>query len=100
MITVKLFHALFYLGFKCEWASVKGRRLYVGGLGKVWTTPTGEVVNHDPQWVKSIGPLGDVQHLDWRQQYNALREATGIKDPGLSMFLLVIFISFSDIVMF
>jgi soluble calcium-activated nucleotidase 1 len=28
-------------GFKCEWMSVKDNRLYVGGLGKEWTTPKG-----------------------------------------------------------
>ncbi len=26
-------------GFKCEWATVKDNHLYVGGLGKEWTTP-------------------------------------------------------------
>ena len=28
-------------GFKGEWMTVKNERLYVGGLGKVWTTTTG-----------------------------------------------------------
>ncbi|XP_005098146.1 soluble calcium-activated nucleotidase 1 [Aplysia californica] len=69
-------------GFKCEWATVKDHRLYVGGLGKEWTTGTGEVVNLNPQWVKSIGRDGDVKHLDWHERYNALREKTGMLLPG------------------
>lgn len=69
-------------GFKCEWATVKDGRMYVGGLGKEWTTTDGEVVNLNPQWVKSIGPSGDVQHHDWSSNYNALRKKTGTYLPG------------------
>ncbi|XP_059168964.1 soluble calcium-activated nucleotidase 1-like [Physella acuta] len=69
-------------GFKCEWATVKDQRLYVGGLGKEWTTETGEVVNLNPQWVKSIGISGDVEHMDWHDKYDALRAKTGTLLPG------------------
>ncbi|BFZ17677.1 hypothetical protein BsWGS_20716 [Bradybaena similaris] len=69
-------------GFKCEWATVKDQRLYVGGLGKEWTTETGEVLNLNPQWVKSIGPKGDVVHIDWHEKYNALRTKAGMLLPG------------------
>lgn len=69
-------------GFKCEWATVKDGRLYVGGLGKEWTTTDGEVVNTNPQWVKSIGPMGDIQHHDWKDNYNALRAKAGTTLPG------------------
>ncbi|KAH3872186.1 soluble calcium-activated nucleotidase 1-like [Dreissena polymorpha] len=69
-------------GFKCEWATVKDRRLYVGGLGKEWTTTDGEVVNTNPQWVKSIGIAGDIQHHDWKGNYNALRAKTNMNLPG------------------
>ncbi|CAL1533529.1 unnamed protein product [Lymnaea stagnalis] len=69
-------------GFKCEWATVKNQRLFVGGLGKEWTTEKGEVLNLNPQWVKSIGPDGDVEHLDWHDKYNALRQKTGTLLPG------------------
>ena len=57
--------------------------MYVGGLGKEWTTTEGEVVNLNPQWVKSIGPDGDVQHHDWSANYNALRRQTGTYLPGM-----------------
>lgn len=69
-------------GFKCEWATVKDGRLYVGGLGKEWTTTDGVVQNTNPQWVKSIGPNGDVRHHDWKENYNALRAKTGMNLPG------------------
>lgn len=39
-------------GFKCEWMTVKERKLYVGGLGKEWTTAKGVLVNRFPQWIK------------------------------------------------
>jgi len=69
-------------GFKCEWAAVKDDRLYVGGLGKEWTTPEGELVSRDPQWVKSIDADGRVFHHSWVPVYEALRKATGTSNPG------------------
>ena len=50
-------------GFKCEWATVKDNELYVGGLGKEWTTPTGEVINFNPMYVKKISPTGQVNEM-------------------------------------
>ncbi|KAG5853642.1 hypothetical protein ANANG_G00028160 [Anguilla anguilla] len=69
-------------GFKAEWLAVKDQQLYVGGLGKEWTTTTGEVVNDNPEWVKVVGFHGDVHHLNWVPQYQALRSAAGISPPG------------------
>ncbi|XP_056266229.1 soluble calcium-activated nucleotidase 1b [Pseudoliparis swirei] len=69
-------------GFKAEWLAVKDEHLYVGGLGKEWTTTSGEVVNDHPEWVKVVGRHGDVQHENWVPHYNALRSATGIQPPG------------------
>ncbi|XP_029290760.1 soluble calcium-activated nucleotidase 1b isoform X1 [Cottoperca gobio] len=69
-------------GFKAEWLAVKDEHLYVGGLGKEWTTTSGEVVNNHPEWVKVVGYHGDVQHENWVPHYNALRSATGIQPPG------------------
>lgn len=69
-------------GFKGEWMTVKDNTLYVGGLGKEWTTPTGELVNFNPQYVKSIGPSGDVVHHNWRSVYESVKNALGIKSPG------------------
>ena len=69
-------------GFKGEWMTVKDNTLYVGGLGKEWTTPTGELVNFNPQFVKSIGPSGDVVHHNWRNVYERVKTELGIVSPG------------------
>ncbi|KAL4648644.1 soluble calcium-activated nucleotidase 1-like [Arapaima gigas] len=69
-------------GFKAEWLAVKDEHLYVGSLGKEWTTTTGEVVNNNPKWVKVVGFRGDVEHQNWVPQYQALRSAAGIVPPG------------------
>ncbi|XP_071359844.1 soluble calcium-activated nucleotidase 1b isoform X1 [Trachinotus anak] len=69
-------------GFKAEWLAVKDEHLYVGGLGKEWTTTSGEVVNNNPEWVKVVGYHGDVEHENWVPYYNALRRAAGIQPPG------------------
>ena len=69
-------------GFKAEWLAVKDEHLYVGGLGKEWTTTSGEVVNNNPEWVKVVGCNGEVDHKNWVPYYNALRNAAGIKPPG------------------
>ncbi|KAH0629379.1 hypothetical protein JD844_011428 [Phrynosoma platyrhinos] len=69
-------------GFKAEWLAVKDEHLYVGGLGKEWTTTTGEVLNENPEWVKVIGYKGNVAHENWVANYNALRTAAGIRPPG------------------
>ncbi|XP_017461689.1 PREDICTED: soluble calcium-activated nucleotidase 1, partial [Rhagoletis zephyria] len=69
-------------GFKCEWMTVKGGHLYVGSLGKEWTTASGDrVLNADPQWVKRVSVEGAVEHLDWRPAYAALVRAAGITSP-------------------
>lgn len=69
-------------GFKAEWLAVKDEHLYVGGLGKEWTTTSGEVVNNNPEWVKVVGYQGDVHHENWVPHYNSLRNAAGIEPPG------------------
>ncbi|KAM4750971.1 soluble calcium-activated nucleotidase 1b isoform 2-T2 [Anableps anableps] len=69
-------------GFKAEWLAVKDEHLYVGGLGKEWTTTSGEFVNNNPEWVKVIDHKGGVEHENWVPYYNALRRAAGIKPPG------------------
>lgn len=95
-------------GFKCEWMTVKDKKLYVGGLGKLqlyiflyffelinlwsinkgkeWTTPQGVLVNHNPQWIKIIGHRGDVVHLDWTENYNKIRSSLGFSYPGYMIF--------------
>ena len=69
-------------GFKGEWSTVVGDKMIVGGLGKEWTTQTGEIVNHDPMWIKEISCDGGVSHHNWRHRYLAVRESVGITWPG------------------
>jgi soluble calcium-activated nucleotidase 1 len=66
--------------------AVKDQKLYVGGLGKEWTTAKGVYVNNNPQWVKVVGHLGDVTHLDWGYAYNAMRTLLGFGFPGYMIF--------------
>jgi len=69
-------------GFKTEWSTVKGTELYVGGLGKLWTSGTGEVINDNPQWVKIVSPSGEVRHVNWKNHYGEMSKALGISHPG------------------
>ncbi|XP_031601929.1 soluble calcium-activated nucleotidase 1 isoform X2 [Oreochromis aureus] len=69
-------------GFKAEWLAVKDEHLYVGGLGKEWTTTEGEFVNNNPEWVKVVGFRGDVRHENWVPKYTSLKSAAGIEQPG------------------
>ena len=73
-------------GFKCEWMTVKDKHLYVGGLGKEWTTTKGVLVNDYPQWIKIVGPLGDVTHANWSSNYNKIRTKLGYSFPGYMIF--------------
>lgn len=69
-------------GFKSEWATVKDQQLYIGGLGKEWTSAKGELIHLNPQWIKIISPTGEVEHVDWHNKYEKLKAAVEIKTPG------------------
>ncbi|XP_072168222.1 soluble calcium-activated nucleotidase 1-like [Diadema setosum] len=69
-------------GFKGEWMAVKDQHLFVGGLGKEWTTTTGVLQNLNPQYVKVVNHLGAVHHLNWVGNYNAMRNTAGYPYPG------------------
>ena len=69
-------------GFKCEWATVKDEHLYIGGLGKEWTTNEGVVLNFNPMYVKRISSTGEVNHIDWHDFYVKMRSSAGIEFPG------------------
>lgn len=69
-------------GFKSEWATIKGQQLYVGSMGKEWTTSDGEFESYDPMYVKVVNTMGEVHHLNWVNNYKALRQALSIEWPG------------------
>ena len=68
--------------FKAEWMTVKDEMLYVGGLGKEWTTPAGEFVNNNPMYIKVISHTGEIEHVNWVNNYHKLCKAVGIEYPG------------------
>ncbi|KAG6798050.1 soluble calcium-activated nucleotidase 1 [Apis mellifera caucasica] len=69
-------------GFKCEWATVKDEHLYVGSMGKEWTTASGEFQHNNPLWIKIISPRGEIYSLNWISNYKRLRQAIDIEYPG------------------
>jgi soluble calcium-activated nucleotidase 1 len=56
--------------------------MYVGGLGKEWTTSSGELLNFNPQYIKKISTNGEVEHLSWVSNYNKMAQALQIHFPG------------------
>lgn len=60
-------------GFKSEWATVKDHILYVGSMGKEWTTSMGDFQNHNPMYVKAISTTGEVRSINWANNYKQLR---------------------------
>lgn len=69
-------------GFKSEWASVKDDKLYIGSVGKEWTSATGEFINNNPLWIKIVSSDGTVEHVNWIQNYKKLRNSINIEFPG------------------
>ncbi|XP_031828756.1 soluble calcium-activated nucleotidase 1 isoform X2 [Nomia melanderi] len=69
-------------GFKSEWATVKDENLYVGSIGKEWTTASGEFEHSNPLWIKVISPRGEISSLNWISNYKRLRQALHIEFPG------------------
>lgn len=70
-------------GFKSEWAAVKDQMLYVGSMGKEWTTGTGEYENDNPMFIKIVSPTGSVKSVNWSYNFKRLRqESAQITWPG------------------
>ena len=69
-------------GFKSEWATVKDEHLYVGSMGKEWTTPSGEFEHNNPLWIKVVSSRGEIESLNWISNYKRLRQAINIEYPG------------------
>lgn len=72
---------MLFIGFKNEWATVKGSKLYVGTHGQEFVVNQ-KPVNWDRMWVKTINRDGVVKHLNWTDNYIKLRAAFGIHFPG------------------
>ncbi|XP_040573817.1 soluble calcium-activated nucleotidase 1-like [Lepeophtheirus salmonis] len=63
-------------GFKCEWMTVKDDCLFVGGHGLK--------INQSKKtmYIKKISKEGEVEHISWVDQFEAIRKVIGITDPG------------------
>lgn len=56
--------------------------LYVGSMGKEWTTSSGEFENFFPMYVKMVSTSGEVRHINWVDNFKAIRGSMGINWPG------------------
>ncbi|XP_050549055.1 soluble calcium-activated nucleotidase 1-like [Daktulosphaira vitifoliae] len=68
-------------GFKGEWATVVGEKLYVGSHGTEYFSSEDEVSNVN-MWVKVINKDGVIEHVDWTNMYKKLREKLHIDSSG------------------
>ncbi|XP_034830566.1 apyrase [Maniola hyperantus] len=69
-------------GFKIEWATIKDKVLYVGSMGKEWTTAGGDFESFDPMWIKAVNMHGEVQHISWVHEFKSIRSSIGVEWPG------------------
>jgi len=72
-------------GMKWEWATVKDDTLYIGSMGKEYTNPDGSIANTNNLWIATICPKGQVERIDWTNQYNFVRRALGAEAPGYAI---------------
>ncbi|EKE38478.1 hypothetical protein ENUP19_0311G0018 [Entamoeba nuttalli] len=69
-------------GMKIEWATVYKDSMYIGSIGKEFTTPTGEYLNDNPLYIKKIDQNGKITAINWKNKYNNLKNAVGIYGDG------------------
>lgn len=68
--------------FKAEWMTRKDGCMYVGSTGKEFTDDDGKIGDTDRLFVKQITPDGCVTHVNWLENYLAVRAKVGISFPG------------------
>lgn len=64
------------IGFKCEWATVKDGKLYVGSHGRLEGRP-----GYPPErmrWIKIVDKNWKVKHVNWSKNYDKLARAVGL----------------------
>ena len=67
---------------KFEWATVKDGLMYVGSFGKEYTNNRGEITHTNNLWVIVIDKAGKANHIDWTENYDAVRKELGLEAPG------------------
>ena len=71
-----------FVGMKHEWATVKGKDLYIGSMGKEYTRSDGKILNYNNLWISIITSYGEVRHVDWSNEYDYVRSKLGASLPG------------------
>jgi len=69
-------------GFKCEWMTVKDDTLYIGSMGKEWTSLSGEHINNDPLFVQTVKVDGTTASLDWSENFHRIDREVGIESSS------------------
>ena len=69
-------------GMKWEWATVKDDELYMGSMGKEYTRLDGSVQNRNNLWVSVMKRTGEVNRIDWTDQFTFVRDQLGAGYPG------------------
>lgn len=72
---------------------MKDEQLYIGSMGKEWTTSLGEYEHDNPMWVKVVSSRGEVHSLNWISNYKRLREAISIEFPGT--FIIIFYVRYT-----
>lgn len=61
-----------FKGFKSEWATLKGNEMIVGSHGK----------KPQEEWIKVIGSKYELRSINWRENYQRIRDALSIGSRG------------------
>ncbi|VDO66025.1 unnamed protein product [Heligmosomoides polygyrus] len=67
---------------KAEWMTLKDGEVYIGGHGTEYIDQNQQVVNRYAMWIKVVSPDGLIKHVDWRRNFNRIRNAAGFPFPG------------------
>lgn len=76
-----MINQLYCTGMKTEWATVQGSNLYVGTHGIEKTYPN-KSISYVSMWVKKISQNGQVESVNWQNNYMKIQMALGITSPG------------------
>ncbi|RHY23632.1 hypothetical protein DYB32_009112 [Aphanomyces invadans] len=68
-------------GQKHEWATVKDGELFMGSIGKEFTSGT-DVVHENNMWVSILAHNGAIRHENWSDRFKKIREVVGCGYPG------------------
>ena len=86
--------------------TVKDRKLYVGGIGMEYVLPNGAIASEGGKFVKIIDHTGCqidwksdfnffsglVEHVNWKSNYDALRDKAGYRFPAYIYGFQIIYI--------